>query len=328
MSSMLSVEVSTAKSFDYTNLQPDTAKFVQAQTKKIRALMKRTAQDIIDIGQQLIEVKKCLGYGQYRLWIETEFNWGKSTANSFEHVANRFAHVQNLDNFAPSALYQLAAPSTPDAAREEAIARAQAGETINYKVSKAIKQKHTHKIQQKNQQPNLKISEVDSGKQQDSAHPSILFPKTKVNTQFSQQPSAIKAESWFKLGKHHVLYCGDPLSAQFPTKLPSKISLAISFPDTVDWQLGNLVTKVNSSLILFSRYEDVDFKPLRELVRNALELYTNGDDTVVFSFLPDPALLLLAETLSCRCAIAEPNLDRCSSAIQLWIKTRGKVTQI
>lgn len=128
MSSTTPVKVQANKEFDYSSLDAETLHFVRQQTIEIRALMKRTARDIIAIGQKLIEVKQHLGYGQYRKWIETEFTWGKSTANSFENVARQFANVQNLDIFAPSALYELAAPSTPVSAREEVIARAKAGE--------------------------------------------------------------------------------------------------------------------------------------------------------------------------------------------------------
>lgn len=58
-------------------------------------------------------------------------------------VANSFRENYQIDNFAPSALYELAAPSTPQAARNEALERAKAGEAITYTAAKAIKQKYT-----------------------------------------------------------------------------------------------------------------------------------------------------------------------------------------
>ena len=142
MSSSLSVKSLSNQNFDYSNLDAETVYFIKEQTGEIRTLMKRTAQDIIQIGQKLIEIKKRLGYGQYRKWIETEFHWGKSTANSFENVARHFADVHNLDIFAPLALYELAALSTPESARQEAITKAQAGEKIGYKLAQEIKKKH------------------------------------------------------------------------------------------------------------------------------------------------------------------------------------------
>ena len=36
----------------------------------------QAAQDIIDIGQKLTEVKQQLGHGNFRNWLTTEFEWG------------------------------------------------------------------------------------------------------------------------------------------------------------------------------------------------------------------------------------------------------------
>lgn len=54
-------------------------------------------------------------------------------------VAEKFQIPQIADfNFGASALYLLAAPSTPEPARIEAIERAQAGEAITHKAAQAI----------------------------------------------------------------------------------------------------------------------------------------------------------------------------------------------
>jgi hypothetical protein len=367
MVSTVSVKAASTKNFDYSHLDAQTSEFVQQQTGEIRTLMKRTVRDIIEIGCKLIEVKKLLGYGQYRKWIEAEFNWGKSTANAFENVAKQFADVQNLDKFAPSALYELASSSTPKLAREEAITRAQAGETITYTISKEIKRKYFSDSHKSSSKSSLPSSSLESGKQSNSQksikHASSVIstssdseksqltiqnslkpkqeiiaieqkPKKNLSllsekpTIFLPSPTAaekIPPRSWWQLGNNHLLYCGNSHSPEFQAYLPARVPLIISFPATADWHLGRLAQKVNSSLILFSHYDDVDFKPLRNLVRNTLELYTNGDETVVFAFIPDPGLLLLAEQLCCHCIIAEPDPQRCQAAIQAWTQVGGRV---
>lgn len=369
MSSILSVKSLSNKDFDYSYLDAETLYFVQEQTGEIRALMKRTAQDIIRIGQKLIEIKKRLGYGQYTKWIQTEFKWGKSTANSFENVAKQFADVQNLEIFAPSALYELAAPSTPKSAREEAIAKAKAGEKISYKFAKEIKKKHITKLAKlksesneqtlppkQSQQNNQNYKEEEKknfpasvrvqsqqleseGKQQPITKQKVIaiYPQeAELNpygsSETTKTPSltdstVIQPKSWWQLGKNHLIYCGDPHSPELQAQLPKEIALAISFPPTANWNLGNLEQKVHSSLILFSHYEDVDLKPLRDIVRNALEIYTSAEEIVMFSFLPDPALLILVEQLCCSCLIAEPDTKRCQAVIQAWTQTGGKVTR-
>ncbi|MDJ0572082.1 MAG: DUF3102 domain-containing protein [Pleurocapsa sp. MO_192.B19] len=363
MFSNVPVKILSHKSFEYSSLDAETLNFVKQQTGEIRLLMKRTTQDIIEIGQRLIEVKKCLGHGRYRRWIEAEFDWGKSTANSFENVAKQFADVQNLDVFAPSALYELAAPSTPQAAREEAIALAKAGKRISYTVSKQIKRKHQtkpnkQKAKSKKQPFPSKASPLVLVEREESSKNSLLRTSTSVdyiaplpqlnqgkivdiNSASSQQSSRStskttakklfsaksklsQSERWWRLGNHY-LYHGEPNSPQFQNHLPEKIALAVAFPPNLNWHWGNLESRINSSLTLFSSYKDIDLKLLRELLRNALELYTEGEETVFWAFVPDPALLLLAESMDCQCFLAESDIERCQAVIHAWKQIGGKV---
>jgi len=137
-----------AQSFDYDALDSETRIVVQQRTIEIKSLIRQTAQGIVDIGEKLIEVKQQLGHGKFRNWLEVEFEWGIWTATKFMQVADRFKCVKftHLD-IAASALYLLAAPSTPDLAREEALERATQGEAISYTKAKTIvsQQKETAK---------------------------------------------------------------------------------------------------------------------------------------------------------------------------------------
>jgi Protein of unknown function (DUF3102) len=346
MPSILSVNTSSTESFDYSNLDADTSWFVREQTEEIKALMKQTAEGIVKIGQKLIDVKKRLGYGRYRQWIEAEFNWGKSTANSFENVAKRFADVQNLDNFAPSALYELAAPSTPEIAKEEALTRADSGEYITFTTAKEIKQKFsdTAKPKHTKTEPEREVSsdstdneanqEANEFLASDAPALEIVPSKQPQTTQIepiqpesSSESEVVKPGSWWQLGRHQ-LYCGDTHSPQFLSQLPQQIALAIAFPQTADWHLKNLAAKVKSALTVFSSYQDLDLNLLRKIVENSLELYTDGGETVLFSFLLDPALLLLVDRLDCNCAIAEPDPLRCEAIVQAWTQTGGKALSV
>lgn len=130
--------------FDYGELDTETRIVVQQRTSEIKALMKRAASDIIEIGQKLIEVKARLGHGNWESWLACEFDWTDQTARRFMQVAKAFGNEkQQIVAFAPSALYLLAAPSTPESARIEAIARAEEGETITHGLARGII--HDHK---------------------------------------------------------------------------------------------------------------------------------------------------------------------------------------
>ena len=136
---------STRDKFDYASLDAITAEFVQQQTSQIRILMRRTAQDIVEIGQRLVSIKEKLGHGYFLEWLVTEFDGHRDTANKFMQVAKEFGNLEmsKISTFEISALYKLATPSTPQAARDEAIARAAAGESITYSAAQQIRSKYT-----------------------------------------------------------------------------------------------------------------------------------------------------------------------------------------
>jgi hypothetical protein len=56
--------------FEYGILEAQTLRVVQQRTNEIKTLMRRNSQDIIDIGQKLIEVKQHLGHGSFRNWLK------------------------------------------------------------------------------------------------------------------------------------------------------------------------------------------------------------------------------------------------------------------
>lgn len=124
--------------FDYTALGVEARVVVQQRTGEIKTLMRRAAQDIVDIGLKLIEIKDRLPHGAFLPWLRAEFEWSDDTARRFMQVAERFGHKPQLVRFAPSALYLLAAPPTPEEARVEALERAGAGEEITHATAKGI----------------------------------------------------------------------------------------------------------------------------------------------------------------------------------------------
>lgn len=130
--------------FSYNALDSETRIVVRQRTSEIKTLMKRTAQDIIEIGEKLIEVKGRLPHGAFGGWLESEFGWNRVTAHKFMRVAETFSNVQNSEhlNLSFETMAYLAAPSTPEPARQEAIARAEAGETITHKAAKEIVTEH------------------------------------------------------------------------------------------------------------------------------------------------------------------------------------------
>ena len=353
-------QASLSPTFDYSSLDGETSRFIQQQTGEIRMLMRRTAQDIFEIGQKLIDVKQKLGHGQFLAWLQAEFAWKERTARNFMYVAKQFKSATIADlELAPSVLYMLAAPSTPEAAREEAIARAEAGESISKETAQKIKQKYQKTSKPPSSEPSGKSeleTEVKSQSRQrvtardtDTSKlpkPEILAirPKEKVEdlpvsstvtaTATTLPPSQtpliqpVATGIWWQLGEKHLLYCGSPLSPRFQERLPSPVAISLAFPPRKDDWIESLNPKIYSALCFYSVYEDLDLKLVRELVERSLLLCTESDEVVVFNFLWDPQLILLADSLGCRCMIAEPDTKRCEAAISTWKQAGRKVEKL
>jgi len=99
----------------------------------IRSLGKRVIADIIEIGRRLTDAKRIAGHGNWLPWLEREFGWTDRTALNFMRVhelAMKSETVSDLD-IPVRGLYLLAAPSTPDEARAQVIARAEGGEALS-----------------------------------------------------------------------------------------------------------------------------------------------------------------------------------------------------
>jgi Protein of unknown function (DUF3102) len=117
-------------------LDTGTDTFLTYRAGAIRALGKRMVSDILEIGRLLTECKdhlhKTEGHGSWLPWLEEEFGWSDDTALNFMHAHNmgKSRNFRDL-NLSVSAVYKLAAPSTPDEARDAVISRAQNGEALS-----------------------------------------------------------------------------------------------------------------------------------------------------------------------------------------------------
>jgi len=78
-----------------------------------------------------------------------EFQWQRRTAYNYIAVYETFGNCTNFAKLGPSVLYLLAAPSTPEEARQEALERAGQGEVITYALAKQIRFHHTIEVEAK-----------------------------------------------------------------------------------------------------------------------------------------------------------------------------------
>lgn len=181
------------KGFDYAVLSPQIRTLVQSKTSELKSLMRRSSQDIIDIGQNLIEVKEQLGHGNFGAWLKAEFDWSLRTAGRFMQVVTQFksANLANL-SIAVSALYLLAEPSTPEKARKQALELAKEGEDITHTKAKAIVNHHQELAQPNTLKP-ATIGISTKATQGNSLTPSQLCQSPQTHSQLEPKDEANSA---------------------------------------------------------------------------------------------------------------------------------------
>ena len=140
------MDLVSENSFEYTLLDAKTRTMVRQCTSEIKDLMRLTAENMISIGQKLTEVKEQLGHGSFQNWLRTEFEWSEQTARQFMQVY-RWSQTLKNKNFVfsqltTSALYLLAAPSTPPEARKQVLSLVEAGEKVTYSCTKSIVERY------------------------------------------------------------------------------------------------------------------------------------------------------------------------------------------
>lgn len=117
--------------FDYAALPVEIATRAQIAASNIKLRLKRTVEDIIEIGRELTAVKAELPHGQFLPWIAAEFEMGERTANDFMNVTKRFGDKSAIiADLKPTILYALSAPSTPDSVIDKAIEKAASGAKV------------------------------------------------------------------------------------------------------------------------------------------------------------------------------------------------------
>jgi len=63
--------------FNYDLLETKLADKVRTAADRIRERIKKTVQDIIAVGNDLLAVKEVLPHGQFLPWLKAEFGWSE-----------------------------------------------------------------------------------------------------------------------------------------------------------------------------------------------------------------------------------------------------------
>ncbi|WP_167315907.1 DUF3102 domain-containing protein [Brucella microti] len=106
--------------FSYAALSRDDEVSAKEDAAIIKAHMKSAAESIIAVGLALKRQKERLPHGMFLPWIEAEFRMTDRTALNFIRVAEHYnGKSETISDLNATALYELAAPSTPQSVREQ-----------------------------------------------------------------------------------------------------------------------------------------------------------------------------------------------------------------
>jgi hypothetical protein len=117
-----------ADRFDYGTLEVVSAGQARSAAERIR---KRTWDSYIANGRDLIAIKALLDHGAFGTWLKAEFGMSARTAQNLMNAAELVDGKSAIVSVLPvTAIYQLAAPSTPASVRDDVVARLENGEKL------------------------------------------------------------------------------------------------------------------------------------------------------------------------------------------------------
>lgn len=294
--------------FDYGILTPEQRSLVEQRTSEIREQLRRTAQDIWEIGQSLAEVRTQLKHGQFDAWLKAEFGWSRRTAYNFINVYETFGNRANLAqiDIATSALYLLAAPSTPQNLREQYIEEAKTGKRITHKELVQTIKHQQEKVAEKTELPSTATSEIIAiiPKTTDA---NILTEVTLAAAQEVKEPTPVPSRQWLRLGKQHLIFHGDTASPEFFANIPP-IALAVAVTAD-DWDHEWLIEEARTVIVL--QPSGLQANTLEQLIT----MFSVPGELLVFPWLPQEDMIAIAHRLQRRVIAGDPSLDLCQKAV-------------
>ena len=118
---------------------------IEKTTTEILMLKDQTAQNIIEIGKRLIEVKNNLEHGEFSEWLKTRVDISHRTATNFMKVATTFSNWQPVANLGSRKLLALAGLDEED--RKEVMKENNVEDMTTRELEKVVKEKKEIKKQ-------------------------------------------------------------------------------------------------------------------------------------------------------------------------------------
>jgi hypothetical protein len=323
--------------FEYETLPTEQRAEIQKLTIEIRDNLRQTIATIWQIGEKLAAVRSQIDLWQFTAWLKAEFDWSRSTAYNFMSVYQAFPDLSHLTvgrvDITISALYLLAASSTPPEIRSHFLELANAGEPISRKaVRKFIA--HTKAISAERAADRLAMPEIpptedvcvhpipiESGSVETTALSTDLaatgtalinadLEAVKLASELEQDGDTTASDlrpAWNSIDREFSLFWGDTNSPRFTERLP-KDGFVLAIPSR-QWHHDWLLKEPRSRLVL----TEPKLEP--ELVTGFLSVISAGEKALIFPWLPSWQMVELALNLNLRVYAGDPSLKYCEQTI-------------
>lgn len=323
--------------FEYETLPTKQRAEIQKLTIEIRDNLRQTIATIWQIGEKLAAVRSQIDLWQFTAWLKAEFDWSRSTAYNFMSVYQAFPDLSHPTvgrvDIALSALYLLAAPSTPSEIRSHFLELAKAGEPISRKSVREFIA-HTKAITAERAADRLVMAAVlptedvcehpipiESGSVENTALcPNLGAAGTalinsdleaiKLASELEQDGDTTASDlrpAWNSIDREFSLFWGDPNSPRFIERLPED-GFVLAIPSR-QWHHDWLLKESRSRLVL----TEPTLEP--ELVTGFLSVISAGEKALIFPWLPSWQMVELALNLNLRVYAGDPSLKYCEQTI-------------
>lgn len=126
---------------------------INGRCARLKKMLGEVQVEVVGIGKDLIAIRAFIQErkvpGGFDGWLSQDFEWSRSQAYRFIDVANEFGDCPNLGHYDQSALYLLAAPGTPQGAREDAKQIADSGDFVDYGTATTLIDRYKDESQEK-----------------------------------------------------------------------------------------------------------------------------------------------------------------------------------
>lgn len=190
--------------FDYSSLDANTAKLAKESAIEIKAREKAIWENIIEIGNRLIEVKNALKHGEFEEWVSKEFGWDKYTPSRYIKIAEEAKGKLHYSTIFPNsfkALYALASGlSKADEETKEEILTAveekteEKGKALTEKEIKEIVAKNLSKVKEILSNPREAIKHTNKDLAEQFSLPLDVVSQARENIELKRGEEILKGD--------------------------------------------------------------------------------------------------------------------------------------